>query len=652
MTTKPVIISSSGLKNIVLSKYQNEEDFVFVFGEEKIQMKNFFAEFISPIVSHIHQADPTISIVDFGEKLAANKEDFNKLSKSILTPDTISFLQQISSGSTIELNEEQSIKMRIISQILGNDELHQKLNELFPPTYNEENINSYLKNIECYYNFSLIHTEFDLSSLVTFIASHFYSIDQGEFLKLPRKIQYMIISNRELLIESEDWLFDIISQIIESQSDEFNNILFLEQIEFTGLSEVKFEEFIDAFDFNEITGQLWLNLCKRFFLNSTKKELHKKHSIIKKKMLERIVICGYDEFNQLGENPNNENDDNEPFIYPAIDFSHYNSSLLSYSVYNCHLVVVYDDGSVKGIGCNSDGEIGGSLSKQVIYQFMKFSLDDDKQGGYVPVSAVSLAYGTLYMVSEKNGNEKKLVLCDHQTNDGKPVFLNIGDVDPVALFGGRSNSAAIGSNGEVIFIKSSVISEKPESCINAISLPDEEKASSVACCEDLVVVLSMNGRVFMSSLDNCSEIEFSEVDELKGKECICVSGTSEHCFAVTKEGKVFVRGSNERGQIGLGENVEKVSSFTEIPFLSEYEIRAAYAGCNHSLFETKEGKLLSCGANYYGQLLLRCGPGDDVYLPTETTITSGAEFCIAGWGLTAVFIGTPPPNTPNMRIQL
>ena len=42
---KPVIISSSGLKNIVLNKYQEDDDFIFVFGEEKFQMKSIFAEY-------------------------------------------------------------------------------------------------------------------------------------------------------------------------------------------------------------------------------------------------------------------------------------------------------------------------------------------------------------------------------------------------------------------------------------------------------------------------------------------------------------------------------------------------------------------------------------------------------------------------------
>lgn len=92
--------------------------------------------------------------------------------------------------------------------------------------------------------------------------------------------------------------------------------------------------------------------------------------------------------------------------------------------------------------------------------------------------------------------------------------------------------------------------------------------------------------------------------------------------------------------------------FTEILSLRGYEIRAAYAGCTHSLFETREGKILSCGSNLYGQLLLSNGPGGNVYLPIETAITEGASFCIAGEYISSVFIGNRPPlNTPNMRIQ-
>ena len=98
MTTKQIIISSSGLKNIVLNKYQEDEDFIFAFGEQKIQMKSFFAEFISPVVSRLHKTDPTINEINFRE-LNANKEhEFTEFFQSVLTPEIVSLFVQISSG--------------------------------------------------------------------------------------------------------------------------------------------------------------------------------------------------------------------------------------------------------------------------------------------------------------------------------------------------------------------------------------------------------------------------------------------------------------------------------------------------------------------------------------------------------------------------
>ena len=60
-------------------------------------------------------------------------------------------------------------------------------------------------------------------------------------------------------------------------------------------------------------------------------------------------------------------------------------------------------------------------------------------------------------------------------------------------------------------------------------------------------------------------------------------------------------------------------------------------------------KILSCGSNINGQLLLSNDPGEVVYTPTETTIRGGSTFCIAGSGLSVIFVGIDPP--PNRRIQ-
>ena len=233
-----------------------------------------------------------------------------------------------------------------------------------------------------------------------------------------------------------------------------------------------------------------------------------------------------------------------------------------------------------------------------------FSIEDERGHKLTPISAVCCTYGTLYMLSKSSGTGRQLVYRDDEINDGNTVYLDIGNKNHVALFGGCNHSASICSEGEIIFINCFSVKNSPESRIEAVSLPDDEKASSVACCDDAVVVLSLNGRVFSSAFDKESnKLSFSDVEELACEEIVCLSGTNEHCLAINKEGRVFGRGSNDHGQLGLGEEADSVSSFTEISSLEGYEIRAAYAGGCHSLFETKEGKILSCGSNICGQLL-------------------------------------------------
>ena len=175
----------------------------------------------------------------------------------------------------------------------------------------------------------------------------------------------------------------------------------------------------------------------------------------------------------------------------------------------------------------------------------------------------------------------------------------------------------------------------------------------VACLDDSVFALSWSSRVFASGVESGSRVlKFSEVSELSGQKVVWLSGSHSHCLAVSSAGRVFGRGSNSDGRLGFENGRSEVPSFTEISSLSGQEIKAAYAGRSHSLFETRGGKVLACGYNYYGQLRLSSGPSDeDVYSPTETTITDGATFCVAVC-ISAVFIGgDPPPNTSNRPVR-
>ena len=182
-------------------------------------------------------------------------------------------------------------------------------------------------------------------------------------------------------------------------------------------------------------------------------------------------------------------------------------------------------------------------------------------------------------------------------------------------------------------------------------LQENQKAVSIACCYNFVIVLAVNGRVYASKKE--PTLLFTEIPELKDIDIVSISGVSKHCFAVSRDGQVFVRGDDfiHSGCLGLGKDVTSPEEFKEIKALNKYKIVKAYAGTNHSLFQTQDGILLGCGDNRFGQLMLSIGPcKEKTYKPIETNVTD-ATFCIAGDYNTAVFRNLVPSMTPNREIK-
>lgn len=77
------------------------------------------------------------------------------------------------------------------------------------------------------------------------------------------------------------------------------------------------------------------------------------------------------------------------------------------------------------------------------------------------------------------------------------------------------------------------------------------------------------------------EPEFEPVLELEGKEITEISGTNRHCLAVSRDGKVYVKGINFFGSLGLEKEQGDAKEFTEITKLKNRRIILASAGYMH-----------------------------------------------------------------------
>lgn len=146
----------------------------------------------------------------------------------------------------------------------------------------------------------------------------------------------------------------------------------------------------------------------------------------------------------------------------------------------------------------------------------------------------------------------------------------------MSLFGGWSTSAVIDAEGGVIIITESVF-DSPDSEVECLSLPGCDKAAKAACGRNSVIVLGESGRVFECRLEAIKK-SFTEVVELSGIKIKGISGTHEHFFAVSEDGRVFGRGSNEFNRLGIPSDIKELNEFEVIKSMNKYHVVEAFAG--------------------------------------------------------------------------
>ncbi len=142
------------------------------------------------------------------------------------------------------------------------------------------------------------------------------------------------------------------------------------------------------------------------------------------------------------------------------------------------------------------------------------------------------------------------------------------------------------------------------------------------------IFLTENGRVFVSGHDGWGQLGLFSVLESYPTEISldCFSGESikqvaagqSYSIFVTQNGKVFVCGYNNKGQLGVGGyyNQKSLTAIPQARFGGE-SIKQVAAGFAHSIFVTQNGKVFVCGYNNKGQLGIGKRDTSHLDVPTE-----------------------------------
>ncbi|KAI8761234.1 alsin, partial [Biomphalaria glabrata] len=108
---------------------------------------------------------------------------------------------------------------------------------------------------------------------------------------------------------------------------------------------------------------------------------------------------------------------------------------------------------------------------------------------------------------------------------------------------------------------------------------------------------------------------------------------------------VWVWGSNDQGQLGLGDQLER-STPVLIKFLAGRQVIKLAAGESHSLAVTSNSQVYSWGSNSYGQI----GQPDSVYGPTRVKLVKGCTVWDVGAGQShSVFLGDSADGSDSPR---
>lgn len=327
-------------------------------------------------------------------------------------------------------------------------------------------------------------------------------------------------------------------------------------------------------------------------------------------------------------------------IKKPIDFDVDPTKLLSFSCYERWLVVITSDEGVKGIGYRPNGSFDLSVLPNwdgFERKFTKISIYNHNI-----ISAVCGSDYTLYLVAYSDGLRHCIYMA--QKRDIKETtFVNIGDSNPVAIFGGHYNAAFIDDTGKITYIPCYYMVEHYYGeDLKPFSLPDNKKAIMVAINTYILFALSSEGEVFYSDIKYLDYLSFKPVPGLKGIKIVNMSGIESHTILVSDDGRAFV--------IAYSAILDKPRAKL-IKFLKDYKIVMASAGVNHSLFLTNDGRVLARGEpKNHGELALD-REYDDIYdVPHETIFDKDVWYIYAGYDISFFFIKCNAPMSPNKPI--
>lgn len=233
-------LKTSSILNVPLHKY---EEFTFIVNKKEYKTSCLIAELLSPRICKIHSFDPTIDSITINTQSTGDFShilDLINFNQHDLLANEIPFIIEI-----IENLENESIELTEIDNQVD---------------ITNDNVLSLIKEHEKHFNF--FHYKY-LSKEIDFASSNLFELlssKEEEIMKFQKRTIELILSNPNIQIETEDQLISFINKLYESDQSYSNLYQF---VIFTNVSQEKMKEFIQIFNYNDLTTETWNSISSR-----------------------------------------------------------------------------------------------------------------------------------------------------------------------------------------------------------------------------------------------------------------------------------------------------------------------------------------------------------------------------------------------------
>lgn len=215
---------------------------------------------------------------------------------------------------------------------------------------------------------------------------------------------------------------------------------------------------------------------------------------------------------------------------------------------------------------------------------------------------------------------------DQKDNPLPTLVSTFKGKDVVQVAAGSDTTAAITSTGDLYTWgrgQNYVLGHGDDTTINSPTLMEGgNKWKFVSVSGTHTAAVDVTGQLFIWGNRALGRLGVAstpvKVEALSGVQVRSVACGHNHTLAISEDGGVYAWGSNYEGALGLGSRNDHVEP-VKIAHLEEHVVKAC-AGRGFSVLLTREGRVLTCGMNDYGQTAQ--GTSAERYLRVPTLVRS------------------------------